>query len=289
MALLHCAHQEDPMAHVPATAPAAACTLTGQARVHIVDAQTLAWRDTPEPGLRLKPVRYDDAQGRFFGLVGFAAMARSGLHQHQGVATSFVLDGGLSDYHGSIGLHQAGINLRGATHDAIAYQNTVLVSRLEGPVTYPHEHGDLSGLHAGSRHGEVWNPAPDVPPEINVNVDALPMMQTGIAGLTRGTIFDYAGTGSAHRFVQLSLLPGSVCPQWQASELTEFWVRGGLVDINGRTVRANSFIVAEPGARVRMASPHGALLLAWAEGQEIWCEGTAGAGPRAVRSSLFGF
>lgn len=277
------------MAQEQATAPTAACTLTGQARVHIVDAQTLAWQDTPEPGLRLKPVRYDDAQGRFLGLVGFAAMARSGLHQHQGVATSFVLDGGLSDYHGSIGLHQAGINLRGATHDAIAYQNTLLVSRLEGPVTYPHEHGDLSGLHAGSRHGEVWNPAPDVPPEINVSVDALPMMQTGIAGLTRGTIFDYAGTGSAHRFVQLSLRPGSVCPEWQASELTEFWVRGGLVDINGRTVRANSFIVVEPGARVRMASPHGALLLAWAEGQEIWCEGTEKAGPRAVRSSLFGF
>jgi hypothetical protein len=271
------------------TAPLAACTLTGQARVHIVDAQTLAWQDTPEPGLRLKPVRYDNAQGRFLGLVGFAAMARSGLHQHQGVATSFVLDGGLSDYHGSIGLHQAGINLRGATHDAIAYQNTLLVSRLEGPVTYPHEHGDLSGLHAGSRHGEVWNPAPEVPPEINVNVDALPMMQTGIAGLTRGTIFDYAGTGSAHRFVQLSLRPGSVCPQWQAGALTEFWVRGGRVDVNGRTVHANTFIVAEPGARLHMASPHGALLLAWAEGPEIWCDGTAEAGPRAVRSSLFGF
>ena len=107
-------------------------------------------------------------------------------------------------------------------------------------------------------------------------------------GLRRQTVFDYAGTGSAHRFVQLSLTPGTVCPRWRASALTEFWVRGGLLQIGDRTVHANSFVIIEPGALVNMQSPFGALLLAWAEGQEDWQTEPASTG-RAVRSSLFGF
>lgn len=257
--------------------------------VEVFDMATLPWRDTPEPGLRLKPVRYDDTHGRYLGLVGFAPMARSGLHQHRGVATSFVVDGGLTDYHGSLGLHQAGINPHGATHDAIAYQNTLLVSRLEGPVAYPPEHGALSGLHAGSRHAAVDNPAPEMAPEHNVDVDRLQACETGIAGVRRQTIFDYAGTGSDHRFVQLALRPGSRIPPWRAGGLTEFWVRGGLLDVDGRTVRANCFVVVPAGCTVALGSPFGALLLAWAEGREQWLEGEGRHGPLAVRSSLFGY
>jgi hypothetical protein len=252
----------------------------GAPQVHVFDAAGLPWRDTPDPGLRLKPVRYDDERGEFLGLVHFAPLARSGLHQHRGVATSFVLSGGLTDYHGALGLHEAGINPAGATHDAIAYADTLLVSRLEGPVAYPRERGALTGLHAGSRLDDIVNPAPERPPEINVPVDALPRVATGIDGVTRQTIFDYAGTGSVHRFVQLALRPGSALPAWRAGALTEFWVRGGLLRVNGRELRANCFVVAEPGARVEMVSPYGALLLAWAEGPEQG--GPAGA-------SLFGF
>ncbi len=259
-------------------------------RIHVFDANALPWHDTPEPGLRLKPVRYDDELGCFLGLVGFQPMTRSGLHQHRGVATSFVIDGGLTDYHGCISLHMAGINLVGATHDATSYGDTVLVSRLEGPVVYPDAHGELSGLHAGSRHADFNNPAPEVPPETNIAVDAVVPQQTGVPGLRRQTIFDYAGTGSAHRFVQLAMQPGSACPAWQATALTEFWVRGGLLDIDGRTAHANCFVVVEPGATVRMASPFGVLLLAWAEAPEHWlAPGTAHPGTHAVRSSLFGF
>jgi hypothetical protein len=260
-----------------------------EGRIHRVDAGSLPWTETPEPGLRLKAVRYDDAQGLFFGLVGFAPMTRSGLHQHQDVAISFVIDGGLTDYHGSLGLHEAGINLRGATHDAIAYQNTVLVARLQGPVVYPPERGELSGLHAGSRHGAVWNPAPEVPPETNVRLDAVPMAQTGLEGLRRQTGFDYAGTGHAHRFVQLSFAPGTDCPPWRATALVELWVRGGLVEINGEVSHANTFVSIEPGATVHWRSPHGALVLAWAEGPEAWIDGALNHGARANVTSLFGF
>jgi hypothetical protein len=260
-----------------------------EGRVHLVDAGALEWQATADPGVQLKPVRYDASRGHFLGLVQFDPGCRSGLHQHTDVALSFVLDGGLTDYHGSLGLHEAGINLRGATHDAIAYQRTLLVSRLQGPVLYPPERVELTGLHAGSRHAEIPSPAPDVPPEVNVRVDSLPCSQTGVAGITRQTVFDFAGTGHAHRYVQLALRPGAHCPAWRASALTEFWVRGGLLEVDDRVVPANTFVVIEPQATVRLAAPYGALLQAWAEGPESWLDGDPPTDGRAARASLFGF
>ena len=250
-------------------------TLASGGAIHVFDMNALPWQATAKPGLWLKPVRHDDQRGHYLGLVRFEAFTRSGLHQHQGVATSFVVDGGLTDHHGSLRLHEAGINVRGSTHDAIAYQHTVLASRLEGPVLYPPA-DHISGVHAGSRHAEFRNPDPDVPPEVNVPVDAQPEADTGVFGIRRRLLFDYAGTGSAHRMVQLALRPECSC-SFEATALTEFWVRGGLVEVGGRTVEANSFVVCEAAAQVRLASPFGAVLIAWAEGRE------RGAG------NLFGF
>jgi hypothetical protein len=256
--------------------------------IQVFDAAALPWQPTPEPGLRLKCVRYDDARGLFLGLIHFAPLARSGLHQHRGVATSFIANGGLTDYHGPVHLHEAGINVVGSTHDAIAYQDTLLVSRLEGPVIYPPERGPLTGLHAGSTHAAFVNPAPEVPPEVNVVVDRLPLCQTGVQGLLRQTIFDYAGTGSAHRFAQWRAMPGMVCSAWQASARVEFWVRGGTLNINGTAVHGNSFVVIEAGAEVRLAAPFGALLLVWAEGPERGLNPKPGE-QRSAAPSLFGF
>jgi hypothetical protein len=224
------------------------------------------WQATANAGLWLKPVRHDDELGLYLGLVRFDAETRSGLHQHQAVATSFVVDGGLTDYHGSLKMHQAGINIKGSTHDAISYRHTVLASRLEGPVLYPPQ-SDITGVHAGSRYGTFRNLDPDVPPEINVEVDALPRQSCGIPGVARQTIFDYAGTGTDHRMAQLNLKPGTALT-FRVSELTEFWVRGGLVRVGDQDAHANSFVVCEPGARVELASPFGALLIAWAQGPE---------------------
>lgn len=238
--------------------------------VHVVDAAELPWRGTGRPGLSLRCVREDRAAGQFLGLVGFEPLARSGLHQHQGVASSFFVDGSLTDHSGSAGLHQAGINLAGATHDAIAYQRTLLVSRLEAPVTYPPQDGPASQLHTGAFNAEIVNARPDVPPDINVPVDALQPMHLPLAGTVRRTVFDYAGTGSAHRFVQLSLRPGTAWPRFEAGALVELWVRGGTVTLDGRAAHANCFAVIEPGARVSLASPFGAVLLAWSEGPVLW-------------------
>lgn len=232
--------------------------------ITIVDINTLPWRATANAGLWLKPVREDAELGEFLGLVRFDPDVRSGLHQHQGVATSFVIDGGLTDYHGSIALHEAGINTRGSTHDAIAYQRTILVSRLEGRVSYPPK-SEISGIHSGSYSESFVNPDPDRSPEINIKVDALATQETGISGVRRQTIFDYAGTGSNHRMLQWHIRPGTQF-KFTAGALTEFWVRGGNLEINDQAAHANCFICIPAGTPVQVSSPFGALLLGWANG-----------------------
>jgi hypothetical protein len=251
-------------------------------RVHVFDAGAMPWEETARPGLRLKSIRIDDDRGEFLGLIGFDRDVRSGLHQHQGVATSFILEGGLTDYMGHVHQNEVGINYRGSTHDAISYVPTVLVSKLEGPVTYPKEEKLLSGIHAGSTYESFRNPDPDIPPEINVAVDRVAPVESGIAGLRRHPIYDYAGSGLTRRLLQWRLRPETTIPAWQASDWVELWVRGGELTVNGEKAHANCFVVVEPGATVRIEAPFGALALAWAEGRESW--------PAAAsEANLFGF
>ena len=246
--------------------------------VHVADASMLPWQPAGKPGLALKPVRMDNTRGHFLGLVGFEPMTRSGLHQHQGVATSFFVDGSLHDYQGSAGLHEAGINVKGATHDAVAYQRTLLVSRLEAPVTYPPDAGPLHGLHAGAHQAVSFaNPKPLDPPDLNVAVDHIKAAATGIARVTRQLIYDYSTTGDAsqgkHRMVQLRLWPGATIPRFKTSALIDGWVRGGAVDVQGKalqTAHANCFFSIAAQTEVQLSAPFGALLLLWAEGDVDW-------------------
>lgn len=257
-------------------------TRAANERIHVFDASAMPWEEQARPGLRLKSIRLDDARGEFLGQIAFDPYVRSGLHQHQGVATSFVLEGGLTDYMGHVNLHEVGINYKGSTHDAMAYVPTVLVSKLEGPVTYPPEDKLLSGVHAGSTYQSFRNPDPEVAPEINVAVDRVAAVDTGLPGLTRQAVYDYAGSGLDRRLLQWKLRPETELPAWQASDWIELWVRGGEMTISGQKAFANCFVVIEPGATVRIASPFGALALVWAEGRERW-PGAGGAG------DLFGF
>jgi hypothetical protein len=248
-------------------------TFTGA--VHIFDMEREPWRATASPGLWLKPVRHDNETGFFLGRIRFDKGTRSGIHQHQGVATSFVVEGSLTDYNGPVNLNQVGINYLGSTHDAMAYVDTQLVSKLEAPVTYPSE-SSITGVHAGSRPATISNTDPSRPPEINVSIDDVEKISTGIDGVTRQMAFDYAGMGRDHRMVQLWVRPRTAF-EFEATALTEFWVRGGLASFNAQPVHADCFVICEPGAKVRVESPYGVLLLAWAEGRE------RGAG------NLFGF
>jgi hypothetical protein len=239
-------------------------------RVHVFDATPMPWEETARPGLTMKTIRIDDERGEYLGLIRFDRFVRSGVHQHQGIASSFILEGGLTDYHGPVNQHEMGINFRGSTHDAMAYVPSVLVSKLEGPVTYPQSEQLISGIHAGSTYRDFRNPAPDVAPEINVVVDRVVPVQTGIAGLCRQPIYDYAGSGLVRRLLQWRVRPETTLPAWQASDWVELWVRGGELVVNGEKAYANCFVVVEPGATVRMSSPFGAIALVWAEGAERW-------------------
>jgi hypothetical protein len=243
-------------------------TRQARERVHVFDATPMPWEDTARPGLTMKTIRIDDDRGEFLGLIRFDRFVRSGVHQHQGVASSFILEGGLTDYHGPVLQHQMGINFRGSTHDAMAYVPSVLVSKLEGPVTYPESERLISGIHAGSSYRDFRNPAPEVAPEINVDVDRVVPIETGIAGMRRQPIYDYAGSGLARRMLQWQLRPETTVPAWQASDWVELWVRGGELVVNDTKAYANCFVVIEPGATVRMAAPFGAIALVWAEGRE---------------------
>jgi ChrR Cupin-like domain len=244
--------------------PDAPYTLTQGGAVRVFDMSAFPWQATAEPGLWLKPVREDSGKGHYLGLVQFEANCRSGVHQHQGVATSFVVDGGLTDYYGSLRLHQVGINIRGSTHDAIAYQRTVLVSRLEGRVSYPPDRS-ISGVHSGSFAQTFENPDPSVPPERNIAIDDLSWVETGVPGVRVQAIFDYALTGLPHRMLQWSVRPQTRFG-FTATALTECWVRGGEIIVNGQSAYGNCFVVCEAGARVDISSPFGALILVWAEG-----------------------
>ena len=250
--------------------------------IRVYDAAQLEWHAAGKAGLALKPVREDREKGLFLGLVAFEPGTRSGLHQHLGVATSFILDGGLTDYQGSIGLHDAGINFKGSTHDAIAYQRSLMVSRLEAPVIYPADTNRDYALHTGPKFGDIRNPHPELPPDINVAVDRMAAGATGIGGLTRKMIFDYSRSRGEHRYAELGLLPGTETPAFTTRAPLELWIRAGDLRAGDGRAHANCFVIVEPGATLALTSGFGALLHAWSEAPVDWADGHA-------RPDPFGF
>ena len=260
-------------------------TLLHRARaapVGVYDMTAAPWTGAGKEGITQKVVRVDHGKGHYLGLVAFDPLVSSGLHQHQGVATSYVLQGSLTDYAGTIMRGQVGINFKGSTHDAIPYEPCLLAARLEGPVTYPPQDGPIHRLHAGARHSEIVNPAPEVMPDLNVTVEALPMAVTAVAGVGRRLILDYKGTGDDRRLVQLQILPGTTIAAHHTTELVEWFVVGGDVSVGEVTARGGSFVCIEPGTEATVSSRYGALLLAWSEGRIAWSDG-------ASRPDLYGF
>lgn len=252
------------------------------AGVHGYAGPDLAWRSTEKPGMALAPVRADRDNGKFLGYLSFDRFSKTGLHQHLGPAFSYFLQGGLSDYQGSARVGDVGINLAGATHSAIAYAPTLLASRLEAPVIYPAEGAeDAETLHTGAIGGEIVNPAPEVLPDLNIPLDALPWMGTMLPGVQRQMVFDYTPTAFMRRHLSLRLLPGTKLPEFRAGGLIDVFIIGGDVSVGGEHREGGDFLVIEPGARVALSTGFGALMLIWAEGPSDWLD--------APRPDLFGF
>jgi hypothetical protein len=230
---------------------------------------SLPWVEAGRKGLKLKMVYGEREAGRFLGLVGFDPMVKTGLHQHLGVASSMFLAGSLDDYQGPF-RGGFGINLKGATHDAISWEGCVLASRLEAPVIYPEETPAELDLHHGSLRGALVNPRPEDPPDLNIPLSALVAMPTRMPGVTRRMVFDYQGTGTDRRMVMLGFLPGGAVPEFETSDRLDLFVVAGdltATPASGAPARAEAsgFIVVEPGSRVSLRSGYGAQVVAWSE------------------------
>lgn len=255
----------------------------GTDRVYVASQTDLKWIDASRPGLRLAPVHENRETGRFLGLLGFETMASSGLHHHVDIAFSYMLSGGLTDYAGTAGAGQMGINMPGATHDAIAYLPTLMASRLDGPVLYAPGVGgdDAPHLHAGGRSESFVNPRPEISPDVNVTLSELAAWPTAVAGLTRRMICDYQGTAHDFRNVALTMIPGTRVPPLRTRAPVEIFVLGGGMKVNGKLVLGGGFCVIEPDAQVQISSSFGVSLIAWSEAPVEWLE--------RPQPDLFGF
>jgi hypothetical protein len=240
----------------------------------------LPWVEAGRKGLKLRMVYGEREAGRYLGLVGFDPMVRTGLHQHLGVASSLFLAGSLDDYQGPF-RGGFGINLAGATHDAISWEGCVLASRLEAAVIYPEETPAEMDLHHGSRRGALVNPRPEEPPDLNIPLSALVAMPTMNPGVTRRLVFDYAGTGTDRRMAMLAFLPGAAIPEFGTRDRLDLFVVAGDLEAlpaRGAPARAEAggFIVVEPGARLSLRSAYGAQVVCWSEARVTMRDGPAG-------------
>ena len=235
--------------------------------------QDLTWQSTEKKGMQLASVRASREQGQFLGYILFDRFAETGIHQHLGPAFSYFLEGGLSDFQGTAGIGEMGINLAGATHSAIAYAPTLTASRLEAPVIYPSE-DSVKGetLHTGAMSGEIVNEAPEIMPDINIMLDELPWRGTLIAGVQRRMIFDYTQTDQSRRSTQLRLLPGTKLPPFTTTAPTDIFVIGGDLNVSGEHQHGGGFFVIEDGAHVDMTTVYGCLCLVWSEGPISWTD-----------------
>ena len=239
--------------------------------IHAMD--DFPWETAGKGGLYLKSVRREQEEGRFLGLVKIDEGMRTGLHQHQDVATSYILTGALTDYSGSVVRGQAGINFRGDTHDAIAYENCVLASRMDGPTLYAADGATDHQLHVGARQAAFATLDRSRQPDLNVTVAEQRPIPTFVPGLLMRMVFDYAGTGHDRRMVCLQLQPGTALPAHRVTGLVDWFVVAGDMIVNGRQVLANSFVVQPSGSQVEAGSGHGCMLIAWAEGSIRWQDG----------------
>lgn len=253
------------------------------ADVSVFNREDVIWQEASKPGLRLAPVHENRETGHFLGLLGFEPMASSGLHQHTSAAFSYLLSGSIRDYGGKTERGEMGINLAGATHDAIAYERSIVASRLDGHVLYADQLSDENAphMHAGGRIGQFANERPDDVPTLNIAVEAITPTITQLDGLTRRLISDYAGTGHNFRNTALTLRPGTRLPVFRTTAPIELFVVAGDLQMNGKFVTSGGFGIIDGNSQVHMSSEYGALVIAWAEGAIEWQDRSA--------DDLFGF
>lgn len=251
--------------------------LDNQPKIRIERMDDVPWKPSDKAGVMQQDVRHDPENGRYFGAARFEPMARSGTHRHLGPAAAYMLSGSVVDYHTEVCAGQVLINMNGAVHDVITYSGALTIARVDGAVLYPGEEGILADLGARARAaGAQVDDTVDMPPNLSATLADIPARPTGIAGVQRRMIYDYAGENWQGRFVELLLRPGATVPRHRTRGLTDWFVLAGAVEVDGRQAESASYVVIEPDTALDVASRYGARVLCWADGPVAW---EAGAGP----------
>ncbi|MBM3490308.1 MAG: hypothetical protein FJX68_07640 [Alphaproteobacteria bacterium] len=246
--------------------------------------EDLPWKDAGKPGVHYQEMRYDTQTGRYFGTARFAVGSRSGAHRHLGPGATYMLAGRLTDHHCEAAAGDVLINLDGAVHDVVAYEHSLAVARIDGPVLYPSEDGVLASLGEKARKaGQQVDATLGQQPGIVLKLADLAKRPTGIAGLSRRPIFDYAGQPHQARFVELTLAPGTRVPAHRVGSLTDWFVLSGEVAADGQAAQSAGYVSLQAGAELEIRSRYGCRLLCWADAPVVWAD------KKARLPDLYGF
>ncbi len=224
------------------------------------------WSGIGKPGLYRKAVRMDTASGKFLGLFRFDANARSGVHRHVDVAATYILAGSVTDYLATFRQGEIGINPPGDTHDALSYDGSVMVSRLEGTTLYPEQQGELMSIHPGAYEADLGTIATERAPIIApIAAASRPLIDTGRNGVMYRLLYDYADTGHDFRMTSLHFQAGASLAPFQTQAPLDLFVIAGDLTTEMGVVLGNHFVTVDAGRTINLGSCFGCHLLAWSE------------------------
>jgi hypothetical protein len=216
--------------------------------------------------------------------VRFEPLSRSGVHRHLGPTASYMLSGSLMDHVTRMTGGHAVMNFTGAVHDVICYDAALFVARVDGPILYPRaEDGVLGELGvAAGKAGETIDATVGEPSDLVVDVEAMADAPGPVSGVSRRTLFDYAGEAWQARYVQLVLTPGTQVPAHVTTAMTDLFVLSGEVRVGDAAAGSGCYVVIDAETELTLSSRYGARLLAWADGPVRWLDGVE-------RGDLYGY
>lgn len=255
---------------------------TEGAGISVVRMADVPWTPSGANGVLQQEIRYDTKGGHYFGAAKFSAHSQSGIHRHVGPAVSYMVHGALFDHDSEVRAGQAYINVSGAVHDVVAYDDCLSIARLDGPVLYPTDEGIYYRLRDAAEEREGIDDTVGLKPNLYVTVNDVAAEPTGLGRVGRRMIYDYARDAWDARFVQLVLEPGAQIPVHRTTRRVDWFVLAGGLVLDDRAVQAASYVSFEAGARTTVGSRYGCRILAWADGPVEW---DGGDGP----PDLYGF
>lgn len=248
----------------------------------IIRMDDIPWTDSGARGVAQQELRYDTRNGHYFGAAKFKPLARSGIHRHVGPAVSYMVYGALFDHDSEVREGQAYINFSGAVHNVVTYEESLAITRLDGPVLYPTDEGIYFRLRDAADDGEGIDDTVGRKPNMYITVNDVPDVPTGIPGVSRRMIYDYAGDSWNARFIQLTLAPGASIPAHRLSKRVDGFVLAGEIAFGDQVATSASYVTLEPGSETTIESRYGSRFLVWADGPAEWLDGVS-------RTDIYGF